>query len=429
MVTLFRAASLVWRGSSAIRVSTRMGRSARYAALLGALAAALFVAHARAETANGARAVTLRWGAPAGCPDGSYVEAEIARLLAGSDAPARTLDAQADVTRGSNGRWHVRLLTRSGGAGGEAGSGERSLDAASCKALADASALIVAMAVDPARVAANQAVAAAEAARVESVLADGGIAGDAGIAANGLDGSSDAAVSPSAASIDAGVEDAASLAVANSIDASARDAGPANAPDAMLEARSAADRSASPASSPTSTVPPATFLVGAAAEADLGTLPYPGVAPMLFAAWTPGAWRVDLAGAYFAKNHTAPLRGGGVGTFQLFSLDLRVCYDLLAASTRSFAARFVLAPCLGGEVASMSGAGEGIQSPSAGSSAWLAVLGGGLVGFRFADAWELDVRLDAAIPLLRPEFRIDASTVHRPAELTVRGMLGVGFRF
>src|SRR5271154_6099768 len=89
--------------------------------------------------------MALAWNAPGACPDEASVRASVAQLLTGSSA---TVAGRADVSHAGE-RWQV-VVTMNGG--------ERRLEADSCRALADATALIVAMAVDPERVAANRIV-------------------------------------------------------------------------------------------------------------------------------------------------------------------------------------------------------------------------------------------------------------------------------
>src|SRR5687767_7171738 len=83
--------------------------------------------------------VTLEWTAPAECPDRAYVHGEVARLL-GDSAVKKRVDARAVVTRTGD-TFRVRITTTAGA--------ERTLDAPTCKAIGDATALIVAIAVDP----------------------------------------------------------------------------------------------------------------------------------------------------------------------------------------------------------------------------------------------------------------------------------------
>jgi hypothetical protein len=101
----------------------------------------------------------LSWVAPVGCPDEASVRGDVQRLLSGSQASAA---ARADVTHTGD-SWRV-VVTMNGG--------ERRLEAASCRALADATALIVAMAVDPARVVANRASRGASASAVDAGSGD-----------------------------------------------------------------------------------------------------------------------------------------------------------------------------------------------------------------------------------------------------------------
>jgi len=84
----------------------------------------------------------VRWRAEGDCPSEEQVRAEVARLLGGvipDEAPA----VDARVERAAN-AWRLRLRV------GE--EGERRLEAASCALLAEATALIVALAIDPVRV-------------------------------------------------------------------------------------------------------------------------------------------------------------------------------------------------------------------------------------------------------------------------------------
>lgn len=100
--------------------------------------------------ADDASSVDVVWDAPAGCPSAAAVRDEIDGLLGGAaTVRARaSLRVHATVTRAE--RWTVTIETVSG-----AGSGHRSIEASSCDGLASASALIVALMIDPDAVAAH----------------------------------------------------------------------------------------------------------------------------------------------------------------------------------------------------------------------------------------------------------------------------------
>ena len=99
------------------------------------MAACLLATHARAEAP-----LTLDWTAPAGCPDAAWVEASVLRLL--STPPTEPLRVRA-VVRPEAAGWQVDLRLEG------AARGTRHLRAASCESVARASALIVALALDP----------------------------------------------------------------------------------------------------------------------------------------------------------------------------------------------------------------------------------------------------------------------------------------
>src|SRR3954469_20446926 len=98
---------------------------------------------------------TLRivWTAPEGCPISSEVEASIQALL--GHPPRMNDDQEVEVKASArlepDGLWHGQLDTRLGSK-----TGRRTLQAESCRAVADATALIVALMIDPDAVAAHR---------------------------------------------------------------------------------------------------------------------------------------------------------------------------------------------------------------------------------------------------------------------------------
>jgi hypothetical protein len=91
--------------------------------------------------------VEFRWDAPAEhCPTESEVLAQLERLLGGSVAEQgdRRLAAIARVRREADGRWDLRLWTVA-----EDATSERSMSGSDCAVLAEAAALLAAIAIDP----------------------------------------------------------------------------------------------------------------------------------------------------------------------------------------------------------------------------------------------------------------------------------------
>ena len=95
-------------------------------------------------SASQEKAFTLSWQAPPDCPSPDEVRAAVARLLGGEIrlTAGRDLKATASVAHGQV--WSVSIETDFAGR-----PGRRSLEAASCQDLADATSLILALTIDP----------------------------------------------------------------------------------------------------------------------------------------------------------------------------------------------------------------------------------------------------------------------------------------
>jgi hypothetical protein len=147
--TAMVANAIVIRLGRWCRVPFVKGLPPVFAALAGLLSLVLPGRPGRASEAPGG-AFTFTWDAPAECPSREQVEAEIARLLGQRSQIAQggDLDAHATVEHGA--AWSVSLTTQHAGR-----AGRRSLDAPSCRSVAEATALIIALMIDPDAVAAN----------------------------------------------------------------------------------------------------------------------------------------------------------------------------------------------------------------------------------------------------------------------------------
>jgi hypothetical protein len=360
---------------------------------LGACAASVALAAAAQTEQPRATLITLHWTAPVGCPDELSVRDDVQRLLSGSQASGT---ARADVTHTGD-SWRV-VVSMNGG--------ERRLEAASCRALADATALIVAMAVDPARVVANRASQSA------SVTDAGSVDSGAAMVAVAPSGTPDAPDAPDAA-------------------AATSTATPPNSTPTPIPTRAATETPPPPAAVLPS--PPrreTRFAASAALASDVGSLPTAALGASAAFAWTPAPFRIELSGAYFFPSSTPTTTftlgpSSAYARFTLLAAALRACWSFHAAS-------FEGGPCLEGEVTSLRGTGIGQGQgfdPTSGSSGWFAP-GGELFGaWRFVRNVGVIARADALIPTIRPKFQVEGATLRQPGIVTARLSLGVELRF
>ena len=116
------------------------GEGSRLAGVIAATFAILVGSAARAAEAP----LTLTWTAPAQCPARDEVVADVTRRLASGDSSKAPVVARAIVKQHKDGTWHVTLTTEQSGA-----RGQRSLQAKTCAEVASATALILALTIDP----------------------------------------------------------------------------------------------------------------------------------------------------------------------------------------------------------------------------------------------------------------------------------------
>jgi len=340
----------------------------------------------QAQPTGPARAVSLEWTVPEACPDIEYVEHEIGRLLAGAATPITPLlHARAEVKRGGETDWLVVLETDS-----SEGVGRRTFSAESCRAAADATALILALAVDPDRVATNQSAPAASASALPATSA-------------GTSTASNGAPSASAA------------------------------PTSGLppfETATAASAPPPPPPPPPMYIPPAFgFSLAISGAFDMGTLPAssPGVfASGGFIARRLQWIRFDVGAGIFA-NEAASVAGFENGVFRLRVFDAGVCVLPLTG-------RFELGGCVDGELSWEVATGVNEASTSTHGATWLVLRPRATFAYAFSRTWAL--RADASIGYAvdaPPQFVVLGSDsieeVQIPGVWTGRISLGLEARF
>jgi hypothetical protein len=335
-----------------------------------------------AQPVGPARAVALSWTVPEECPDIEYVEHEIGRLLAGATTPITALlRARAEVKRGGESAWHVVLETDS-----SEGGGRRAFTAESCRAAADATALILALAVDPERVATNQSATAS------------------------ASGPPPASASTSEASNTAPSASAPPVSPPPPLELGT----PASLP------RPEPQREASS--------PPSRLSFAVAGGFDLGTLPSYSEGVFAMVGFAPGLarWlRFEGGAALFANE--SPNQPGADGVFSLRTFDLGVCALPLTGQLE-------LGACADGELAWMTGTGLGEATTISASATWLVARPRVTFAYSLSPLWAVRLDVSGGFALDTPPQFIEtgmgpANLVHRPASQTGRGSLGIEVRF
>lgn len=330
--------------------------------------AAVLVAHtvplSRAHADDFAPRVQVDWQAPPGCPALDYVEKTATRWLsrAGS-ASSPDLHMVAEVARRQDGRWSVALRLRSA-----RGEQRRSLTAESCQAAADATALILALAIDQGRA-------------------------DAGAEAR------PPPVSTSPPPMDRGAVE------------------PEETPPASDHA-SLADAVHTPPLRPV-------WWLNASAMADFGDLPKaePGAAVSFGA--RPFARRAVRLGAsvsvFSPSGANAP--GPTGGRFWLGMLSASACWEPSLSS-------FSFGPCLDAGGALLAGSGSGETSTQSRAVPWWTFGAHATIAYRLASTWRLRADAGPALAVGRPEFLAmsgggELSVIFQPQVVALRVAFGV----
>jgi hypothetical protein len=340
-------------------------RAAALLTLVIPMVAAIALPTALAQPAS----FTLSWEAPAECPDEGRVRSAVERLLGEGQPPPAHVSARARVEHTASGHWNVRLTTVRDGA-----TGERVVESDSCQSLADATALIVALTIDPERVAAH-------APGVPSAPAS-------------------STVAPTAPPPSAAAPAAASVSPSAALPTSASTAAPSVAP--QREA---------PATRSATATGPTLFTLFAHVGGDVGTLPRAALAIDAGIALTLGSFRLEGYGTYLPPQATYPTAASlpTLGTnILLLAGGLRGCFLPLRGSVEA-------GGCAGLELGDLYGQGFGPAlpnpkqafAPANGGGLWVAPTLSGRASWRIARSFALVLDVGLVVPLQRDLFEFD----------------------
>lgn len=308
----------------------------------------------------------LSWQAPADCPTESQVLQRARRMLHGSEADV-SVSATARVSR-SGKRFIVRLRTH-----GDTGAGQRTLSAESCDAAASATALMLALAVDP-----------------NAEL------GEPGEAPDGQPGGVDTAKPRGNGTQPLRLP-------------------PESKADRQATTKPGGDRTPGAARSSGEYSPVATrILVGG--EASWGVLPKTTLAPSLGLGLGVGRFALDAQGAYFPGSTATLSDGRRGGDFSRWALSLRGFFGLGSSRLQLGPAARIIATWI-------HGTGSNVSRPRT-ADAWIAALAFGPRLEWHLGSVALALSAESGLPFTRPSFALDdLGTVHTPARVLFAGTL------
>ncbi len=331
------------------------------------------VASAQTSASPPASPVDLTWNAPPGCSDSLAILKEVGALR-GDHAAAEQMKAVANLSLDANGVWNLQITTTFA----DGTHGERQIQAESCKAAAEATASILALAITTRA----QEIAAAP----SSVVAD---------------------------------RDASASSTSEHADASA----PPPTTTASADAGALPEAPTPPAPQSAASKIPFHPYVGGNLGGSLGDFPSLGFGGGGDLGVMLGVFRGEAYANYWALGR-ASFSTGGHANFQMFSAGLRTCL--------SFGDSFSLGPCAAFEVGSLASESVGVTSPSSGS----ALMADGFLGALGTLSLDKNrlISLRALIEVggtfQRPTFVLDgAGFSYQPGPLVGRGTFGAELRF
>jgi hypothetical protein len=325
----------------------------------------------------------LRWSAPAGCPSEAAVQRELATRL--GERSGLAVQATGTITQGPRG-YRLRLETTADGQ-----SGLRELEAVDCQQLADAAEIIVALMVDPASVAPQEA---------EQLGTDVATQADAGVA------SSEEPPAPIQAPTEPVPEEEPEREEPE--------------PEPEREDEEAGDDAGAPAGPPLHV----SFVVRAGAVLDAGSLPDPGLGPTLALGARVERVELTVGGVWLPEQDVqSERRSGRVAVLQLLTGRASLCYRALGVlGTRR---ELGFAACVAGELGRTWGRGIDIAQSDPAEATFAAAFASLQAEWPLSEALGLYGELSAGLPLLHTTFRVqEVGTVHEEGPLL--GRLGIG---
>jgi hypothetical protein len=353
----------------------------------------------------------LIWNAPAKCPGASSISAEIEQLIGRplAEVPEPTIRAIASVVNPDPGKWHLRLHTRQGDT-----AGERELVGDDCGNLARATALILALSIDPKAVEAKKA------------LITGGDRADLGAdQKTPSSGADEPAAKPSPLT--------AVKAESTENEKKQPEPGTSSQP-AQTPAPKSSDDAIEPSEEPDSGEPIILkFGIGANFLLDIGSLPGTGVGVGGSAGVLINRWWLELVFDLWFKRHAELALGRDFG--RKFGADLHlwviapgVCYWGLQRNYLQ------LGLCARGELGQIFGRGTGVEEEESGATLWFAPLLGVRALWTPTSWFGVNLEAGCAFPVLRRKFMLDIvglepQRVHQPTVVVPRARVGVQFIF
>lgn len=164
--------------------------------------------------------------------------------------------------------------------------------------------------------------------------------------------------------------------------------------------------------------------LGARAGLDWGALAAAGPAFGLLGSLSvgPQLFEVDLQ-AWVPQRVLLGAPAAAGGTLRLYLASVTTWRKLLDGV-------FSLGPSLGLDLGLLHAEGFGVTTNGSGSALWLAGRAGISASWGLVAPFELNLRLDLVVPVLRPRFVLtNVGDVHTPAPVGVRAMVGGAARF